>query len=329
MIHRTFRRAVLAALLLLAAAPAAAQNERAIRPREAATVQAADLYQLVALLRPRWINPAGDTAAPSPAMWVFVDGRNVGGLNGLRGLTTDSVHSIRLGVGERRDTSEVLDPVLVPVLLVRYGGPRAIAASTQVTLGVGIRSLLADRARDDLAAGGWVPGNTPDDKSVPPATWVMRLGVAHHLRPDAGLAGSLTHTTAEDVRGGKFISFEGVTGSFFTTLTHQFTATEVAVTPFVENRALRAAAGPALRRASYTQAVGVCACRDEQHGTLWAPGAAAELGARVAGTRNFLVQATVSGRWFASHRIPGRYDSPALELGGLSVYTTVEAGFSL
>jgi hypothetical protein len=101
MIRSPFRWLPALLLALLAAAPAEAQQTRPIRRGEIVRAPAANLYDLLAAVRPEWLSAGGDTTDLSQArVLVLVGGVPAGTLAGLRTLGTEDVESVRLETPE-------------------------------------------------------------------------------------------------------------------------------------------------------------------------------------------------------------------------------------
>lgn len=99
----TSRRVLLLTALLVAAACAGAAGRRSsvdpdlITPEEIRASDAANAYELVERLRPRWLIARGDRSINlDTVILVYEDGVRLGGIETLRDLQRPLIHSLRV-----------------------------------------------------------------------------------------------------------------------------------------------------------------------------------------------------------------------------------------
>ncbi|HEX6913126.1 MAG TPA: hypothetical protein VF142_22135, partial [Longimicrobium sp.] len=278
----------MAAVLVLATArQAAAQNPTLIRTREAQAAQARNLYELVEQLRPGWLRVAGDPADPESArkVRVYVRDRDSGGLDALRGMPSENLHSVRIEGPER---ARLLDPRnldVVAVLVVRYENPAVTGADprrVRLTFGLAERMGLGDRALRSLDDSGW----TGYEDRLPTAFGAAALRLGGHT----GVSASVLATSAD------ILSSEGEQYQRNVSFRSAFTTVDVAAAAFAEWRFVRLGAGPAARILRYEQGEGYCGCIFLHRGSRTVAGAAGEL--TLIGQRGRThALASLSGRW--------------------------------
>lgn|GEM_PF-4547349 len=321
-----FRAALAAAFLLATASQAAAQNQRPIRRAEAAAVRAADVYEVIQRLRPEWLWAGGNPDDPATAtrMRVYVGGRNIGSVHAMRGMTTTNLHSITLGGPARARALDARAIDVDAVLLVQYEDlavSNAPPKRFQITLGIGQRALLEDRAEASQRDEGWLGyhptvGWAYPTKAPPP----LAVGASMRLRGNMGVGANVIRTS-NSVRGVLPI---GDLGRY---VTNDYTTFDISATAFAGTRFVRVGAGPAVRLLDYTHAAGACGCNEPREGSATALGAAGDLTFIVPPSGPLNMQLSLGGRWFAPHEIPAYYDDqPPVEMGGLTLYTTLSFG---
>lgn len=319
---RAFSLALAMILVPAAAMDAAAQNQRPIRRSEVVAAQAADVHQLVERLRPAWLEAGGDPSDPAARarVRVWVGDTQVGGLEALRGLTTDKLFSVRL-VG--REVARARDPRLSPdvvgAVLVRYEDAPPEPGRVELTAGIGRRGEIEPRVRQSFEDAGFDLSNRIWDSNVSHPL-AMHAAARVRLRSRGGVSLGVLHTAGHNVRG---IPPEPP----FVGVSNRFSTTDVAAALFVEPSRFRLSAGPALRLLRYRQTTGGCECNDPVDGSEIVPGAAADASVTSPAISRMHLELTYAARWFPSHSIPAYQRAPEMDLGGFTTYFTLSAGF--
>lgn len=307
-----------------AATDAPAQSQRPIRRSDVAAAQAADVHQLVETLRPDWLGMGGDPRDPASRakVRVWVGDTQVGGLEALRGLTTQDLYSVRLvGREVARARDPRLDAEVVAGVFVRYEAAAPSRGRIGVTAGIASRGQLGSRARQAMSGAGLDLSDRiwPENPANP-----VTVHATARLRLRGGVGASLNvlHTTAQTVRGmPQQPPFVGVSNRFGTT--------DVAAQLFVEPSRFRLGAGPAVRLLRYRQALGGCECNEPESGSRVVPGAAADVAVASPAMGRMHLELALAARWFPAHSVPAYGRAPEMEMGGVTTYLTFGAGFGL
>lgn len=323
--------AALAAVLFCAGA-ANAQDTRPIRAREAAPLNAQDVHQLVAQLRPDWLLVGGDPADPASRdrVRVYVGRTLAGGLEALHGMTTTNLHSVELAGAARARQLDRRAWDVAAVLLVRYEDPNVTQAPSrrvQVTAGLAGRGLLEERAIETLRTAGFASAHSEIawNPSRANSNFTLYGGVAVRLRGDMGVGLNGYHSSETTARGIRSNS----NGRAVAALTNRFTTTDLAAVAFAGTRHVRLGVGPAVRLMKWEQGLGGNGLAELQTGSETVLGAAADVSLSLPPASRLHLQVTAGGRWFPAHTIPGRAGAPETDLGGLTTYTSIGVGFGL
>lgn len=323
--------ALVTVLLLAFGAPAAAQDLRPIRAADTVGVDAPTVYQLIERLRPEWLRVAGDPAdlASRERVRVFRGGTSVGGLDALLGMPVEGLVSVRLAGPQAAVARDPRTPPdAVAAILVLYATDRR-SRRVEFVVGVGRRgAAIRHRAAASLAEDGW-------DRSLADLhSWAsphrtpgtLFAAASMHVRPYAGVTVTAHRTGQFNVRG---ISPVPDPPRPPLPQTTWIGTTDLAATVFARRHMLRAAAGPALRVADYRRTTGYCECRDQETGRAVALGAAGDVGMVFPPFGPVVLQLQASVRWFPPHGIPAGGGMPRIELGGVTTYVSLGAGFGL
>lgn len=255
--NRLFLRRLLPALLLtglsLAAVPAEAQRARPIRRGEIERAQAANLYDLLAAVRPDWLAAGGDTTDLGQArVLVLVGGVPRGTLAGLRGLGTEDMESVRLEMAEeyeRRGQRRVDE--FAAVLLVQPLEPRE-RIFVVGSVGTADRET-ARQAERHLRGNGYGRLGAVLTREYEPRT-VWMLGAGYRLS-------TLFSAEAVMLKNDGFLQ-DGVSAKDVVQI--EMRVTEISAPLTVHWNMLRVGAGPAARLTRWEWASGHCRCEEVQ-----------------------------------------------------------------
>ena len=181
MMNRPSLRRLIPALLLvvlsLAAVPVEAQRARPIRRGEIERTQAANLYDLLAAVRPDWLAAGGDTTDLGQArVLVLVGGVPRGTLAGLRGLGTEEVESVRLEMAEeyqRRGQRRIDEFAAVLLVQPLEPGERIFVVGS---LGTADRETARGVERHLRANGYQRIGEVLSEDEEPRTVWMLGAG---------------------------------------------------------------------------------------------------------------------------------------------------------
>lgn len=248
-------RRLLPALLLivfsLSAVPVEAQRARPIRRGEIQRAQAANLYDLLAAVRPDWLAAGGDTTDLGQArVLVLVGGVPRGTLAGLRGLGTEEVESVRLEMVEEYERRRQLrvDEFAAVLLVQPLEPPERIFVVG--SLGTADRETARQVERHLRGNGYGRLGLMLTHEYEPRAVWMLGAGYrlsklfsaeAVVLKNDGLLQDGIREQDVVQVEMG---------------------VTEISVPVAVHWNMLRVGAGPAARLMSWQWASGHCRCEE-------------------------------------------------------------------
>jgi hypothetical protein len=325
---RPFRlAAALAAGLLLAAPCAEAQRTLSLSRAEVLATGAADLYAAVAELRPDWLALGGvpGTRSAEERVLVYLDGRHVGDVAVLRGMTTERVASLRVQSAEyvrRRDPryprTDFVAAVMVSTASVLPAEREAERGRWQVRA-YGVAPVVGQKAKlqDGLAARGYTQhamrvGNEMVGFQNPGSEFAPGIGVAGGRAVAGPVGAEIAAEHVFDTWFGRIGSGEAVSSTF--------SWSDLLVLATYEQWPVRVAAGPAFRRARWDWTTGLCGCGTPERHTTYAAGAAATFAAGMALTPRSLLEVRTGVRHFFSHEVPESPSRPSIDVSGAEIY---------
>ena len=325
------KRIAFAALLLASAsacasiAPGRAPAPRAdaISRAEIQASGAADAHDLVQRLRADWLIAGGQPAADE--VLVFVDGRLLGNVRALRGLSLERVDGLQLH--SPHYAREIFRfphrEFEAAIALTTFTQPEQAHYRVAVTVGAGksVRSLSHQlkNAADELGFTHNPPANWENRGQEMPAT--LHVGARYGLRPRLWLAADVEHTPDAWYGGYLYRPEDGGSGL----MSASAASTELAV-QLSMGEMVRATVGPAVRMVRWDWRTGECACEKLQSGTTTSLGLAAAVEAAVPRSSKFFLDVALRGRWYPSQNAGPYHGFESIEVGGLTVAPTIGIG---
>lgn len=322
MIRSTLRRpapALLLAAVLLAPAPAEAQQARPIRRGEIVRAEAANVYDLLAALRPEWLAAGGDTTELAQArVLVLVGGVPSGTLAGLRMLGTEEVESVRLETPEEyHQRGQRRVDQYAAVLLVQPLEPREPRVFVVGSLGTADRST-ADQVDTHLRSNGYGRlGIVLTHDQEPRTVWMLGAGV--RLTNLFGAEGVVLMTDDLVKDGARVQDVVEI----------RMKVTEYAFPVTLRRSVFRLGVGPAVRASRWEWTSGNCRCDEPARGeaTTWGVIGLAAVGA---GRGRLYAEGRLQASFYPAHEIEAYRTIPRGEVGqGRTVFGAVGVGLRL
>lgn len=305
--HKIARIVPLLAALALAHPLSAQQPLKPLRAAEIRAAAAPDAYALLESLRHDWLWAAGDPATPEAQTrtLVFIDGRFVGDLRLLHGLSTDHIAGVRHMGGREFLQSSVYTPhndvASVFFLTSRRAAGAAMDDGSRLMITLGAGPAIGDVAalREHLVQTGYdrpVPGGQDShalgtEGRVPTVVATMRYLVRPWLSVEAGVqSGSATLAAGSD----------GVRGA----VVNRSIATEWFGLVDVGNEVVRLGVGPSLRRTAWVWGRSFCGCDEVERTVSMDPGVAADLAVTMPARSRAFVELRGHGRWYGTTHTP-------------------------
>lgn len=293
-----------------------------------------DVYQTIAVLRPRWLNFAVDSAGrmdPSRVA-VFVGGQYAGDLMTLRNVSSADVGFVQLQPAEyvRRTSPELAGTVNAGLYVSRFAGARQagdLRLGYTVQVGALLAGTTANHAFDALKAAGYDYRGTGryelSERGKPVAT--AQVGVWYALRGPLRAEAHLERSWR-----GKVVAFgdnRGVEGRIASTDLDLMLSVPVP-SPMMS---LRLGAGPAVRimDASWTGSSNPIEPAPTWEGSMSVGyGVAAALTASTPLDERFTLQLEAKGRYFGSQEL-GEYRDrlTGIQMEGSGIGVSVGFGY--
>lgn len=327
------KRITFASLLLAASAlSACGQAAAGLRPAprvdlisraEIEATPAADAHELVQHLRPDWLIVNGQPAADE--VLVFVDGRLLGNVRALRGLSLERVGTLQLhSPSYVRETFPRFPHsdfrVAIAVSTFTQAEEARYRGSVSLGAGMSVRSLAhqVKASADGLGFTHNPPVNWADRGREMPVT--MHLGARYALRPRLWVAAEVQHTPRAWYGGYRHPPDAG-SGL----LSVSAASTEMAL-QLSTGGIVRATAGPALRMVRWDWRSGDCQCEEPRSHSNTALGLAVAVEATVPRSSRFFLDVGLRGRYFPSQEAGPYREFESIGAGGLTVTPTLGLG---
>ncbi|MBW3572204.1 MAG: hypothetical protein KY467_13975 [Gemmatimonadetes bacterium] len=324
----TFAALLFAAAALSACGPVAAGLRPAPRAdlisrAEIEATPAADAHELVQRLRADWLIVDGQPAVDE--VLVFVDGRLLGNVRSLRGLSLDRVGALQLHSPNYVRETFARFPhrefrMAIAVSTFTQAEEARYRGSVSMGAGLSIRSLAhqVKASADDLGFSHHPPANWADRGREMPVT--VHLGARYGLRPRLWLAGEVQHTPRAWYGGYRHPPDMG-SGL----LSVSAASTEMAL-QLSTGGMVRATAGPALRMVQWDWRSGECQCEEPRSNSNTALGLAVAVEATVPRSSRFFLDIGFRGRYFPSQEAGPYREFESIGARGLTFTPTLGLG---
>lgn len=311
--------ALLLAVLALAATPAEAQQERPIRRREIERAQAANLYDLLAALRPEWLAAGGDTTDLAQArVLVLIGGVPSGTLAGLRVHGTEDAESVHLETPEefhQRGRQRV--DRYAAVLLVEPLDPYRPRVFVVGSLGTADRTI-ANEVETHLRSNGYGRiGIVLTRNYEPRSEWML----------GAGLRFAGPFSVEAVMLWNEGLVKDGIDVQDVVQI--EMDVTELSFPVTVQRSVLRVGVGPAVRLSRWEWMSGNCRCEEVTTGSSRTVGWTT-LAAVGAGRGRLYAEGRVQASFFPAGELDAYRSLPRVEVGrGRTFFGAVGVGFRL